>query len=495
MSTVILFVALPIGMAFLIPMVSRKLKWFPDVSGNITTFILLLLSLKMIGNYGNYYVGGWKPPYGIVLVFDELACFFLIVVNLIAFISTLYAIEYLEKLFTSKLRYYSLFLLMVGGMNGIILTGDFFNLFVFLEISVIAAYALVGFGCQSRELEAAFKYLVIGTVSSLFILFGIGLLYGKFGTLNMADIARFINKTGFDEAVKFAFVLLLVGFLIKSAAIPFHSWLPDAHPSAPTPMSAMLSGVVVKACGIYGLIRITYNIFGFNEFIGNLFIFIGILSMMIGVLLAVTQWDYKRLLAYHTISQVGYIIIGIGIGTPLGILGGLFHLLNHSVFKSLLFLTSGSIEYSTGTRDLQKMGNLVKKMPVTSFASLVGALSISGIPPFNGFWSKLIIILAAIKAGKPAVALWAVIGSILTLASFSKVQKYAFFGKGEKFDEEIYNKCKEVPHLMKMSMVILSILCIFGGLVVINGTECILKPVIKVVSDGVLPYINKILGS
>ncbi len=495
MNILSIFIALPLGVAFFIPTVSRKWKWVPDFLGNLTTFILLLVSLTCMNKETIYWMGNWKPPFGIVLVLDGLSCLLLIIINLIGFMATLFSVEYMEKIYTSKLRYYSLLLLLIGGMNGVVLTGDFFNLFVFLEIAIIAAYALVGFGCQARELEASFKYLVLGTISSMFILFAVALLYGRFGTLNMADVARLIKENGFDNLILFAFMLMFSGFAVKSAMVPFHSWLPDAHPSAPTPMSAMLSGVVVKACGVYCIARITFNIFGFNPAISNLLVYIGILSMMVGVCLALIQWDFKRLLAYHTISQIGYIIVGFGIGTPLALLGGIFHLFNHSIFKSLLFLDSGSVEYETGTRDLRKMGNLVKKMPLTSFSTLVGSLSISGIPPFNGFWSKLIIIIAAVQAGRPVVALWAVIGSILTLSSFSKVQKYAFFGKGENFDEEKWKNYKEVPNLMKIPLIILSIICIFAGLLAIGGVDGIFGPVIKVMKGGVIPYIDKVLGS
>ncbi|MBN1383863.1 MAG: hypothetical protein JW983_03145 [Elusimicrobia bacterium] len=208
---------------------------------------------------------------------------------------------------------------------------------------------------------------------------------------------------------------------------------------------------------------------------------LGCLSMIIGVLLALYQWDYKRLLAYHSISQVGYIILGIGLGTPLGILGGLFHLINHSIFKSLLFLTSGAVEYTTGTRDLRKMGGLKDKMPVTAFSSFIASMSISGIPPFNGFWSKLIIILACIQAGKFWLGFIAVIGSVLTLASFLKVQKYAFFGKLNPEN----NNIKEVPISMQSAMVILSILCIVTSLLLLPQVkEIFLNPAVEVIKNG-----------
>jgi len=208
---------------------------------------------------------------------------------------------------------------------------------------------------------------------------------------------------------------------------------------------------------------------------------LGTLSMVIGVFLAIGQWDLKRLLAYHSISQVGYIVLGIGLGTPLGILGGLFHLFNHSIFKSLLFLNSGAVEYSTGTRDLQKMGGLAQKMPLTGTTNLVASMSIAGIPPFNGFWSKLIIIIALVQAGRFGYAFWAVVASVLTLASFMKVMKYAFFGTLK----EKWAKVKEVPIFMKLSMAALALICLAGGVLLLSGiNEAFLQRAREVISEG-----------
>ncbi len=209
---------------------------------------------------------------------------------------------------------------------------------------------------------------------------------------------------------------------------------------------------------------------------------LGVVSMIIGVLLALYQWDYKRLLAYHSISQIGYIILGIGLGTPLGILGGLFHLINHSIFKSLLFLTSGAVEYATGTRDLRQMGGLKNKMPTTATTSLIASMSIAGVPPLNGFWSKLIIILACIQTGRYWLGFIAVIGSLLTLASFLKVQKYAFFGPLNPKLEHV----KEVPFSMRISMIILAIFCILMGLLLLPQIKTIVfDPAVKVLMDGI----------
>lgn len=282
-----------------------------------------------------------------------------------------------------------------------------------------------------------------------------------------------------------------MGFGLKSALVPFHAWLPDAHPAAPAPVSAMLSGVLIKALGVYALVRIFYSVIGGSPGILFVLMFLGAVSMVLGVFLAIGQWDMKRLLAYHSISQIGYIFLGIGLGTPLGILGGLFHLFNHSVFKSLLFLNSGAVEYAVGTRDLREMGGLKERMPVTAGTSLVASMSIAGIPPFNGFWSKLIIILAAVQAGHPIYAAFAVIASILTLASFAKVQKYAFFGKLNKKFKDV----KEVPGFMCGSMILLAAICIVSGILIIPAlSRFFLGPAANVLVNGT-GYARTVFGA
>ncbi len=489
MNIIPLFVAIPLASAFFIPMVSRKWRKCPDIIGNMATFSLLVLSVSVIGTRGIYTMGGWPPPLGITLVLDGISVLMLIIVNLMAFASTLFSVSYME-LYTSKLRYYSLFLLMVAGMNGVILTGDIFNMYVFLEIAAIASYALVGFGCENEELEAAFKYLVLGSIASTFILFAVAIIYGTFGSLNMAHIGRYIGERGMNSALYFSLGLFIAGFGLKAALVPFHAWLPDAHPSAPAPISAMLSGVLIKALGIYAMVRVLFNMFGITPLISQVILTLGTLSMIVGVLLALGQWDYKRLLAYHSISQIGYVMLGIGLGTPLGILGGLFHLFNHSIFKSLLFLTAGSVEYNTGTRDLREMGGLRYNMPITSSSSLVASLSIAGIPPFNGFWSKLIIIFACVQEGRYGLAVWAVIVSILTLASFLKVQKYGFFDRLK----DRWAELKEVPFSMCAPMIFLSLLCIFTGLLLIPSiSNMFLRPAVDSLIEGAR-YTIRVLG-
>ncbi|MBU0549223.1 MAG: NADH/ubiquinone/plastoquinone (complex I) [Candidatus Omnitrophica bacterium] len=494
-----LFVVIPLAAAFVISLIGKKFRWAGDILANLASLALLVLSffaLRVLHSGSLpvmvYKVGGWGgiPPLGICMVLDGLSCFMLIILNIVSFLVAVYSINYMDK-YTSKYRFYTLFMLMLAGMNGVIITGDMFNLFVFLEIAAIASYALVAFGTESEELEASFKYSIMGSVASSFILLGIGLLYSYTSSLNMADICVVLAAKGHSNIVSFISVLFLMGFGLKAAIVPFHAWLPDAHPSAPAPISAMLSGVFIKTLGVYALCRVFFNVIGISAALSFLLVILGIISMSIVAFLAIGQSDIKRMLAYSSISQIGYIIFAIGIGTPLAILGGLFHLANHAIFKSLLFLNSGAVEYSIKTRDLGQMGGLNKRLPVTGYTSLVASMSISGIPPLSGFWSKLIIIVAAIQAKYFGSAIIAVLISILTLAYYLKLQRYAFFGELNKKWEKI----KEVPWSMKLAMVTLSIICLLAGVIYLPELSRIfLEPAVNVMLAGE-EYAGIVLGA
>ncbi len=488
-----LFIAIPLFAAFAMQIISRINKECCDLFGNLVTGALAVLSVFSLimvqgGDAIIYKMGGWNPPLGIVLVLDGLSALMLLMVSIVSLAVTVYSIHYMKK-FTDKPKYYTLLMLMIAGMNGVILTGDFFNMYVFIEIAAVSSYALVAFGTEAEELEASFKYMVLGSVASALILFSIVILYATTGTLNMAHVSRIVSQSGLTPPVLLCFAMFIAGFGLKGAMVPFHAWLPDAHPSAPAPISAMLSGLLIKAIGVYALTRIIFNVFGINASFSAILMFFGALSMVVGVLLAVGQWDFKRLLAYHSVSQMGYVFLGLGLATPLGVLGGLFHLFNHASFKSLLFLNSGAVEYSTGTRDLNSMGGLRERMPVTFSTSLAASMSIAGVPPFNGFWSKLFIILAAVKSGHNVYAFLAVIASILTLASFLKVLKYGFFGRLKQKLAEI----KEAPIFMLASMVSLAAICLFVGLIFPYIVQYIIDPAVSSLLNGV-GYADMVLG-
>ncbi|RLC56616.1 MAG: NADH/ubiquinone/plastoquinone (complex I) [Candidatus Cloacimonadota bacterium] len=512
-SLIPLFVIIPLGSAFVMVILGRFIKNFNKFITPIFMLGLVYLTFHfMMNSEGTliYKVGGHEPvgntPIAIYMVMDGLAKLVLLIISLVGFLSIFYSLSY-TKQYTAERKFYVLFSLMIAGMNGIVISGDIFNIFVFLEIAALSSYALVAFGVEKQQLEASFKYQVLGGIASLIILLTIGLIYWNTGTLNIADISRQLtincsSPSGTNVFIKFISVLLIAGFGLKAAIFPFHSWLPDAHSSAPSPISAMLSGVLIKAVGIYVLIRLFFNMFPISYELSMTITVLGTISMIVGVLLAIGQWDFKRLLAYHSISQMGYVIIGVGIGmlilakggdkkiAALSISGGLFHMLNHSIFKGLLFLNAGSVEYRTNTRNLKKLGGLSSKMPITSGSSFIASMAISGIPPFNGFFSKVLIIIAAVQAGYIWIAFFAVLVSVITLASFTKIQKYLFFGELHSK----YEKIKEVPFSMSFSMILLSVLCLVLSLLVIPEVRMIfLQPAVDVLINAA-DYSTNILG-
>ncbi|MFW5878090.1 MAG: complex I subunit 5 family protein [bacterium] len=495
-----LYIILPLFAAFLIPVAGT---FIPGFQKTLSSLVLLFLVVYSIFYYlespGESFVtriGGWEDvnsiPIAIYLVMDGLSAFLLLIINVIGFLSVFYAISYMQQ-YTAQNNFYALFCLMVAGMNGVVLSGDIFNIYIFLEIAVISSYALVAFGTEKRELEASFKYQVLGGVASLIILFSAGMLYWQTGTLNLADISRVLMENSYESPVLLTQVFLITGFGLKAAMIPFHAWLPDAHSSAPSPISSMLSGVLIKAVGIYALLRLFFNIFALSYEIAVAITVLGAISMVIGVLLAIGQWDLKRLLAYHSISQMGYVIIGVGMGmiiifrngseavAALAITGGLFHLINHAVFKGLLFLNAGAIEYMTGTRNLKKLGGLAKKMPLTATTSLGASFAISGVPPFNGFFSKLLIIIAAVQGDFYLLAALAVFVNFVTLGSFMKFHRYAFQNAKEPKTKFIASK---LPFSMKFSMVTMLVLCVFMSLLLLPSVRnTVFQPAVEILMN------------
>ena len=484
----IFFIFLPFLAAFLVPLLNLFWDQAKTFVLFLVSFALLMLAIAIVINppeSTQYIPGGWYPvdniPVGIHLVGDGLTRFMLLIINSISFLCAVYAIPYIRA-FTGQKYFHTLFFLQLAGLNGVVLAGDMFNLFVFMEVAAKASYALVAFGVKKTEIEASFKYQVMGGLASLFMLFGIAMLYWMTSTLNMADISLVLQNNHAENTslIRFTQLFLLAGVAIKSAMIPFHAWLPDAHSSAPSPVSAMLSGVVIKVLGVYVILRLFINVFEPCGFFSMVIAVLGGISMTAGVILAIGAWDLKRLLAYHSISQMGYVLMGIGIGmgviagggspaaVTLTFTGALFHMINHAVFKGLLFLTAGSIEYSTDNLDLKKMGGLAQYMPLTMIASFAASMAIAGIPPFNGFFSKFAIIEAAIEGGYHFRAVLGMVVGIMTLASFAKFQRYAFFGKPNPGLTP-----KNTPMLMKSSMIIMAVLCLVMSLFIFPEVRAI----------------------
>lgn len=493
-----LFVVLPLAGAFLVPLLSKLWKGLADVVGNLVAALLVVLSAYGVAHlFGGappvvHKMGGWLPPIGIVVVFDSLTALVVLIANLVGFAALLFSIRYLDK-FTGRWRYYTLFMLLFAGLNGVALAGDMFNMFVFIEIAAIASYALVAFGTAAEELEAGFKYMVLGEVGSLSILLGIAMLYAKTSTLNMADMSRSLTAMGQTPFFWFALVTLMTGFAIKMAMVPFHSWLADAHMAAPSPVSAVLSGVFIKTLGVYTMARVVFNVFGLTRASApaffNLLVAFGLLSIFTGGLLAVRQEDYKRLLAYSSVSQIGYILLGFGIGNYWAIAGALFHVLAHAVSKGLLFLASRSIERATGTRELSKLSGLEKPMPVTAWSYILGAMSLAGAPPFAGFFSKLFIILGAVAAKMYWVAVAAALFSTVTLSYLLKVINGVFFCRQDREP----TPARESPAMILLVLVLLVAVALVFGLGFRQVLDWMVGPAARVLFSG-LDYAKAVLG-
>jgi multicomponent Na+:H+ antiporter subunit D len=456
-------ILVPLGAAFLMLLLDKVNRRLPAIVSNLAALYLLIITIYLyafrpFNKVLVYKIGGWGTPLGLNLVLDGFSHLLLLIISLAALLVTFYSISYMEQ-YTGQAKYYALLLLVIAGMIGTVLTGDLFNLFIFWEVASLASIVLVAFGVAAEELEAAMKYALLGTVATVLVVWGIALTYSLTGTLSLAEIARHFPQNA--VAMKTLITLLfLVGFGTKAALVPFHAWLPDAHPAAPAPVSATLSGVLIKALGVYALVRIFYNVIGLTPLLAQIFVLLGIISVLVGAWLAAGQRDLKRLLAYSSISQIGYIIVGFGLATPLSIMGALFHLFNHALIKPLLFMNAGAVEYAAGTRELPKLGGLSRVMPVTAQTSLVGSFALSGLPPFNGFWSKLFIILACVQAGRWGLALLLVLGSILTLAYFARLQKRVFFSQLPA----ALSKVAEVPWPMATVMIVMALGCLLGGL-------------------------------
>lgn len=462
--------------------------------------VALIKPVMIDGKVISYWMGSWEPvngyAIGIGYEIDQLNLFFALLVVSTFLFSGIYSLKYMERDHHLG-HYYTLYLMLSGSVLGLVLTGDIFNMFVMIEIMTFACVALAAFrNRQKGALEASFKYLVIGSMGSSFTLFGITLLYAQCHTLNMAQLSSILSTTH-TPTTTLALGMLVAGFGVKAYLVPFHTPAADSYTVAPASVSMMFSGMVNKA-GVYGMIRLLYIIFRSMDStaVQTLLTVIGAVTMFVGVTMALSQHDFKRLLAFHSISQIGYVITAAGLGTALGLTGGLFHAMNHTLFKGLLFLCAGAVFYATGSTNLDELGGLSKRMPKTTICFLVGAFSIAGLPPFNGFASKWMIYQAtyekAVTTGHIGYALVTVVAlvvSVMTLASFIKVTQAVFFGQTPM----TCRKAKEVPFAMRLPMWIMSVLCLLTGVCYEQVDKYLLTPAVKA-AFGVTNYIDKMMG-
>ena len=391
---------------------------------------------------------------------DLVTLFLLACVGMVTLASTLNALTTIDD---HRSSFTNLLMVMMLGMNGMLIVQDLFSLYVFMEVAGLASFVMIGMYKSTRDLEGAFKYMTLSALATIFILTGLSLLFIKAGSLSfsMLDPALFSGTPGDPKTLLcwVALVLLASGYAIKSGVAPFHSWLPDAYESADTAVSIMLSGIVTKIAGVYSLI-VLVRLFPGNAALKTALLVLGLFTIVVGALLALQQRNFKRVAAYSSVSQMGYLLLGLAADTRLGLIAALLYLLTHSLAKSAIFTNAAALEQRLGTLDLDEMGGLQAKMPVTAFSSVCAFLSIAGVPPLAGFWSKLLILIALWSAGLKGIAAAALLLSILSGAYFLRVQKKAFFGKLK----ERWNDVREITGGIKVAEILLTIGTIGVGL-------------------------------
>jgi len=394
-------ILLPLGTAILL-LLLRKRPAVRDPLAAVATLAIVAADLFVCartlgGEVLTHRLGGWPPPFGILVVADSLNGLMLAVSAIVSGCAIWFGFAYVRREFDRRV-FLPLFMFQVTGINGAFLTGDIFNLFVFFEVMLMSTYCLISFLGEDRQIEAALKTITMSLVSSTLMLTSIAILYAMFGTLNMAHLAQRMAQAPPPPGLFLPAMLLAAVFCLKGAMIPLHFWLPDAHSSAPTPVSAMLSGLVVKV-GMYGLLRMLTLLFlPLRSDLESLLTVAAPVTIVLGALGAFAQTDYKRMLAYSTISQIGYILLALSFGTQMAISAALLYIVNHAIIKAGLFLTSGLMLARTGSVELADQGRLIDASPASAAAFLISAMALAGLPPTNGFFSKFAVIQAGLAS-------------------------------------------------------------------------------------------------
>jgi proton-translocating NADH-quinone oxidoreductase chain N len=362
------------------------------------------------------------------LTLDTLALVMLLSIAIVSF-SSLCVARVMMIMEKQRRHFLNLLLLAITGMNTMVMVSDVFSLYVFMEITAVSLFVLIALDKSAAAIEGTFKYLSLSVVAGVLMLTGIALFLLTSGSTSFSSLYGAFAVEGNRQILTFASGLFLCGLLIKSGAVPFHGWLPDAYQAASPAVSILLAGIVTKITGVYALLRLFGTVFVLTPGVQNVLLTCGMFSIVVAAVAALTQRDMKRMLAYSSISQVGYIILALGCATPLAFAGAVFHFFNHAVFKSLLFVNAASIERRFGSTDMGAIKGRGEGMTSTALTGMAGFLSAAGVPPLAGFWSKLIIITALCQAGRYGYAAAALLAGLLTLGYFLALQKKVFLVK------------------------------------------------------------------
>jgi multicomponent Na+:H+ antiporter subunit D len=429
------------------------------------TSVVLMLIISVYIAYTVYVdgiqtieLGAWPAPFGIVFVADLLSSSLIALSSLLALVCLFYAFQSFSAE-RERNYFHPFFLFLMVGVNGSFLTGDLFNLFVFFEVMLISSFILISMGSRSYQLRESLKYVIINTVSSMFFIVAIAYIYGITGTLNMADLAVKISELEQTGVVSVIAIVFLFVFGTKSAIFPLYYWLPHSYYAPPAAIAALFGGLLTKV-GVYTIMRTYTLIFPHDQTVFQILLILGGLTMFIGVLGAVSQFDFKRILAVHIVSQVGYMIMGIGIFTPLAIAGTFFFLVHNIIVKSALFLFAGVAEKITGTSHLKEMSGLLKTHPYVGWLFFITAISLAGIPPLTGFFGKFALIKAGFEAGHYFVIAVSLVTGVLTLFSMWKIFMTSFWGEVKFKDPE--GKDRKVGKLLIPILPLVALTVILG---------------------------------
>jgi len=466
----ILVVLTPLMMSLIVVLISNNfLSWLLTLFTTLITFIFSLLLYQEVYLHTaiSYALGNWVPPLGIEYLIDKVSIIPIIIISLISFLATFFASKIMpaEINNSSISKVYSLWLLAIAGLIGLVTTGDAFNLFVFLEISSLASVALVAMGGQKdkQALVAAYNYLILGAIGATFYVIGVGLLYGITGTLNLADLSNRIAEISDNKALIAGFGFMVIGIMLKAAVFPLHIWLPRAYAYAPSAVSVLLAATATKA-SLYILARILFSVFDISD---NLVTYtlqyiilpLSILAMFAGTIMAIYEKDIKRLLAHSSIAQIGYITLAFAIGTKASVAAGFIHLFNHALIKGALFMAITSMGFYINKRiTINNLSGLGRAMPITFVCFVICSLSLAGIPLTAGFISKLYIIKASISADGIWIAFLILASSALSVVYLWKMIEALWFHESPKEPN-----IKEKPEIY-IALLMITFLNIYFGL-------------------------------
>ena len=398
------------------------------LAGSIAYFAVSMVLLGRVAGEGIQAVqkGDWAAPFGITLVADAFSAIMIAATGVVVLVIVVYSLATMDRGRESH-GYYPLLNILVMGVSGAFLTGDIFNLFVWFEVLLISSFVLLALGGERAQLEGAIKYVTLNLVASAFFLAAVGVLYAMAGSLNMADLSQRLASAGHPGVVTTLAILFLVAFGIKGAIFPLFFWLPASYHTPPVAVSALFGGLLTKV-GVYALIRVFTLLFLDNvDYTHNLILAAGGITMVTGVLGAVAQYEFRRLLSFHIVSQIGYMVMGLGFFTPLALAGAVFFIVHNIFVKTNLFLVSGVSYRLHGTYDLKKLGGLYRAHPWLSLLFAVSAFSLAGVPPLSGFFGKLVLVKAGLDIGQFALVAAALGVSLLTLFSMTKIWAEAFW--------------------------------------------------------------------